>query len=113
MTTVNENRLAMIKALRSDEFDQTRHMLMDADGFCCIGVGLVALRDKFMLRCINLGLDNNSRESYRVWQQAIDADKALKNTLVDMNDDGRSFEEIADYLEDFWGLGDTEEINRG
>lgn len=86
-----------VKALRSDEFEQTRGELANEShsAFCCIGVGYKV--------CIGGNID--ALGSYTL-DRTADAARILglsnrqQLTLVQMNDVSRnSFPEIADYIE--------------
>lgn len=84
-----------IEALRSGEYKQTQHKLKDNIGFCCLGV-LCDLQgadfDAIEMRFGTLSLSTNPSEY-------IGDLGEHSSKLSMMNDDGKSFTEIADYIE--------------
>jgi hypothetical protein len=134
-----EAKKLWIEALRSGEYQQTRSVLHDDNGFCCLGVLCdVAMknwdimsewresteeeRDAQDVLCDGpayafLGQVNVLPEQVMEWAgleknnpdvhgQCDDEDCACDEggewtvTLAELNDDGRSFSEIADMIED-------------
>lgn len=110
--TPEQFRADWITALRSGKYQQTKHVLQDNEGYCCLGVAC-ALYD-----CHVESLE--SRKAVYSFQgitkncYAIDGEKEFPSlkvvdaiglthdnltTLAIMNDAGKSFEEIADRLE--------------
>lgn len=84
-----------IAALRSGKYQQTTHYLKDDDGFCCLGV-----------LCDIQGADFDAiRQQYRTLSlssnpvEYIGMLESEAPWLSQMNDTGRSFAEIADYIE--------------
>lgn len=84
-----------VKALRSGKYEQGGLVLRHENAYCCLGV----------LRHINDPKDNESSD---IEPGAMLSDKQLKRfgfgprtaeKLADMNDEGISFNEIADYIE--------------
>lgn len=87
-----------IVALRSGKYKQCKHRLQSEDGgsYCCLGVYNVVHNIPMVNK---LGADN-----YSAVQELLDQDKSI---LWHMNDSGRkSFEEIADYIEQNYELVD-------
>ena len=78
-----------VAALRSGEYKQCQRVLHDGVGYCCIGVleaisGLAPEKNAVM---IGEGIvDRIGGVNY-------------KSALVSLNDNGKSFSEIADYIE--------------
>lgn len=83
-----------VEALRSGKYSQTMRQLKDDTGFCCLGV-----------LCDIQGADFDAiREEYGTLSLSVNPAKYLKDInnvsfLSLMNDDGKSFSEIADYIE--------------
>lgn len=102
-----------VAALRSGEFKQTQKALFDGNGYCCLGV-LCELAIKDGVRVEKL------ISSERVWfydeesglvpysvqswadinlSPQIRMDSGFNHPLSNINDDGSSFEEIANLIE--------------
>lgn len=90
-------------ALRSGEYAQTRGVLHDSSGFCCLGVlcvvgGAVAKpvgdTDQFKYHGSAFFPDTNQLEKHYGLSDRLAAHLANK-----MNDKGSTFSEIADYIE--------------
>ena len=105
-----------IAALRSGEFNQTRERLADMrrTEHCCLGVLCeLAIKDDVEMevfasvdaRTYFDGDDALLPERVAEWAGMSSRDGALPGffTLADLNDDGRSFEDIADVIEEHWG----------
>lgn len=85
-----------ITALRSGEYKQCKHQLHNNWGHCCLGVAEIVL-----------GLKTEDNEGFillgKKFPKAITG--TVNNNLVvatlafEMNDSGKSFEEIADWIE--------------
>lgn len=98
-----------VKALRSREYKQTTGMLGNKHvGYCCLGVGCV------ISGANDEELDNESiilyRESgYGISKAVLDTipdelkggykENNLVRQLTEMNDEGKTFSEIADWIE--------------
>jgi hypothetical protein len=89
-----------IEALESGEYEQTIGCLRDRKGFCCLGVlcDLPAVPGHWEDRGYrasdqwsSLGLSPDIRE-------LIGIDPAAHENLTQLNDSGRTFKEIAQYL---------------
>ena len=82
-----------IAALRSGEFRQTKDNLHSHDGFCCLGV----------LRHIADPADERTEEYEQLLSdeqlQGFGFSHRIQEHLAQMNDDGESFDVIADYIE--------------
>jgi hypothetical protein len=79
-----------VKALRSGEYKQTRHVLRDDDGHCGLGV-----------LCAVQGIADRQIRGMQFWSDKPEhwPDEDQTKELADMNDTGSSFAEIADYIE--------------
>ena len=112
-----------VKALRSGEYKQGRSCLMDEDGcYCCLGV-----LSKVQGRLNSYGVDGGTGyggssvtlshdNPLRKWLkqaggfpngghvQGVDSngDERPYNELAAMNDNGYTFEQIADVIDAFW-----------
>jgi hypothetical protein len=94
-----------INALRSGEYRQDKTCLRTINGYCCLGVLLDVTKDiskgnwynsVFVHTCYNsrFGISDSLREEFEL------TDEMHKKCIV-MNDvEGKSFTEIADYLEE-------------
>ena len=105
MTTVAE----WVAALRSGKYSQTTGTLRDEVGFCCLGVacdlsdpeGWVDIGQpefRFVYNREDSQLQERSYLPPHIREQ-LGVNNLLEITLVEMNDNGKSFEEIADYIE--------------
>lgn len=73
-----------VKALRSGEYQQTTANLVTDDGFCCLGVLNVVL---------------GATQNY-CFDSKCGLDVGAEGALICLNDDdGKTFAEIADYIE--------------
>lgn len=82
-----------IAALRSGEYKQIQRRLKSSEGFCCLGV-----------LCEIVGKDQNYIEVRSLLGSAGEPERGIVERLFRMNDgdtkvDGKSFPEIADYIE--------------
>lgn len=95
-----EIQLKWLAALRSDDFKQGKHFLHGRNGYCCLGV------------CYRLihGIDPNPRKAMLTKKDFTQIGLhsgfgSLANAnngylhLSDMNDQGMTFNQIADYIE--------------
>jgi hypothetical protein len=99
-----ELRDKWVAALRSGEYKQARGWLSHKGGYCCLGV-----------LCDVAGLSRNHRDPVEfVFNDAgrdddemilgalrkdVDGDGDYAKRLAELNDNGASFDEIADYIE--------------
>jgi hypothetical protein len=118
-------RTKWVKALRSGDFPQTRHALRNESGYCCLGVACDIFSEELGLdtvrRYINdtkfdTAYDHQStvlpqnvadfiglrtREGrFSKYRHGVEAEGHEYEALTTLNDDGVTFEEIADILED-------------
>jgi len=85
-----------VAALRSGDYQQGRDCLLSDGAFCCLGVlcdviGLVVIEDYDTVQ----GASTNC--GYDFLDRYISEDR--RGVLIDKNDEGVSFSEIADYIE--------------
>jgi hypothetical protein len=95
-----------LEALRSGNYEQTRFYLRFGDGYCCLGVLCDLHPDVDWIRNISecafypFGVEErdlgNLPDKASSWSGLTNDQK---NILMSMNDWGKSFEEIADYIE--------------
>lgn len=82
-------KMGWVQALRSGEYQQTRCRLVDTIGHCCLGV----LADQFgMIGACEEGI-------FFVGGECQCLGLGAQQELSSMNDNGKSFEQIADYIE--------------
>ena len=89
-----EFKAAWVAALRSGKYEQGRGVMRKGDRFCCLGVAC---------DLIDPGAWGDGRFGMG-WNGSESPDLPFINTnefvnLVVLNDDGSSFEKIADYIE--------------
>jgi hypothetical protein len=93
-----------LKALRSGEFKQAQGQLRDKGAYCCLGV--LCKVQSIPITRNGLGIPERVKSrgkypsgpfNYGVIWDLITEDKA--RALASLNDDGKSFPEIADYIE--------------
>lgn len=106
------NKKLWIRALRSGEYRQGQGRLCDNNRFCCLGVAYDVLVDgewerkndyanRWGIREIAGSDSNLSTGMLPVYiLDKIELDMYDVNSLVEMNDNGDSFEEIADWIEE-------------
>lgn len=88
-------------ALRSKDFEQTRAGFLEQDGkYCCLGVLCKTQNIDHTGSGLYTILDDANPYVYDVLRGRID-NREIESKLVEMNDnDGKSFAEIADWIED-------------
>lgn len=98
-----------VKALRSGKYKQTQESLQDEIGYCCLGV-LCDVYERKTGKTLPRNEDgelvgsalDNERKVVRKWAGLITTQGVFyssTNSLVDMNDRGMTFKEIADVIE--------------
>lgn len=116
-SNVNKDRLRMwVRALRSGQYQQGKNFLRKDNRYCCLGVAMdLALANG--VKCDNpdwgktallppqvidwFGLDGGATGSRGLNDRLTRASNRMPS---DMNDNGTSFNEIADQLELHYGL---------
>jgi hypothetical protein len=85
-----ELKAKWIGALRSGEYKQGRGKFEHEDKYCCLGV-----------LCVVGGIKPIDGDGIGNWSFTIDAigNSGDPHVLASMNDEGKSFTEIADYIE--------------
>lgn len=108
-----EIKAKWLAALRSGKYKQTSDVLHDERGMCCLGVLIDVVDPKGWKqagwdynRCSYEGEDQLPTAAFceRVGLPApvrkYSTRTTITNKLAEMNDDGKSFTEIADFIED-------------
>ena len=97
-----------VDALRSGEYNQTKASLQD-EGYCCLGVLCKVGEKEGILVNTNSdgkleGVSLSDQGSITEWSGASYFDQSgVQNILMGMNDDdGKTFEEIADHIDNHW-----------
>lgn len=100
-----ELKAKWLEALRSGRYDQTTGQLRNGNCFCCLGV----LCDVFNPNAWEIEGDwsygEGPDQSHEVgvlphnFRITYGIDPVLEALLIEMNDDGRTFSEIANYIE--------------
>jgi hypothetical protein len=93
-----------VKALRSGEYEQTQARLHDEDGFCCLGV-LLDVEHSFdwewdeYAKCWCIDGNHIHLPGFE-FNHEYKLSVSEEETLAGMNDDGCTFPEIADWIEE-------------
>jgi hypothetical protein len=111
------------KALRSGKYKQTKNVLFDGEGYCCLGVACIVAGAKFEKRKDNDSQHYGGQYYYVVNDDDSEDDKVLPDkimkkmgmktpegtyntnkslALTGLNDDGKSFNKIADFIEKYY-----------
>lgn len=87
-------RSKWLKALRSGKFKQAKKTLYDKEtgGYCCLGVLCSINGSKETLNSDNKGLG--------MYGGSCGINEDQRCHLANMNDNGKNFKQIADYIED-------------
>jgi hypothetical protein len=101
---MNDNAKKWVEALRSGRYEQGAGKLRYNDSFCCLGVACHLSADELELEVkVVDGLykynDNGGYLPIAV-KEWLGITEGLMLDLVDMNDNGRSFDEIANQIEE-------------
>lgn len=117
---IYERAMELVVALRSGKYEQGKDQLHDGNKFCCLGVaceisdkGKWDRNDYYSIEGIERAHGNLPRTVQRYFGFKTDYagfdfifrpsnDVIGYASLVDMNDAGRSFSEIADFIERYW-----------
>lgn len=92
-----------VKALRSGEYCQTAGQLVDEYGYCCLGVLAEECGEPELWKYSNYDKEwvySGSVSDLRKSKSEFNLSAKDRNKLMDMNDSGKSFEEIADWIEE-------------
>lgn len=97
-----EIKAKWIEALRSGKYQQTAGTLRNNDGFCCLGVLCDVMGSTWDEHGTAESPDGRFRSAYLLAHELKDAiglSDFRQSILFEMNDCGKSFPEIADYIE--------------
>jgi len=121
MATIRENREQWIKALESGRYKQTTGQLRNIDGYCCLGVLCNIHKDKehkweydhvfttpiyndefgFLWHLTRFEYFEMPPDSFL---DKVKVDKSLAEELANMNDNRKTFKEIAAFLRKKWRM---------
>lgn len=95
-----------VKALRSGKYKQTKRLLQDVNGHCCLGV-LCEISPTKPLMNSSKFLSGNTLISQERVQNWAELQSSAGNTdddhsLASLNDEGYTFDEIADIIQLLW-----------
>lgn len=91
-----------VEALRSGKYSQTSGRLRRQDGFCCLGV-LCDLMDT--TKWIENPLNNWTYGEFESKNyDMLRGDLPITQKLINMNDTGKTFDQIADYIEENYNV---------
>lgn len=105
-----ELKARWLVALRSGKYKQTRRVLKNDAGFCCLGVLCDLINPNVWVKSPSGGYNHNDGVSSTPSSEIPSASKTgitdldhagrgAAGILANMNDHGKSFREIADYIE--------------
>lgn len=93
-----------VKDLRSGNYKQTERTLVDSNGYCCLGVYACVTTKKYTEEnCVSKEKPEGTPEAYNWIKEDLHnrgIDIEIKEDLMDMNDSGSSFSDIADRIEE-------------
>jgi hypothetical protein len=96
-----------VKALRSGKYPQTDGALRRENSFCCLGVlcdvlGAIWLPDKGLPKFANRFMTDRGEQTQLSFERLNELvlDEKQQAKLINMNDNGISFDEIAGYIEE-------------
>lgn len=114
-----------LAALRSGEYKQTLYKLWRpttdslaiigkrSSGYCCLGVAgiICGVPSHYLAKYTQYASFASGLEIDLVpWELHTDKNKAFVTTLMSMNDSGKTFTEIADWIEDHTEFYEEEEV---
>ena len=106
MTEIPGNIQQWLQELRSGQHTQTSRTLKrnlggGSVGYCCLGVYVEKVKGK---RVAAVAESNSADEGAVKWYNLCEKDLGdLKDEVAIMNDNGNSFDEIANYVENYFG----------
>lgn len=93
-----EVKAKWVSALRGGEVKQCRRFLHDSGSFCCIGV-LATVQGVDFKADSRFQERDDIQTSWLPPSLRAGLDLDMMNRLANMNDEGKTFAEIADYIE--------------
>ena len=119
-------RDAWVEALRSGEYEQSKHMLHSNRGWCCLGIAADIFKETLDLKVDKVLYEEGGFETFynyesQILPRAVQKHLGLNTpeglfksprregahpgeTLSSVNDEGATFEQIATMLEDYEDL---------
>lgn len=90
-----------LKALRSGEYPQGQDRLTDGVKYCCLGVACEVAGVKKIPKNYQFipSAIADPKKQFKKVPQILKGDQSVPRELAHLNDDGKSFKEIADYIE--------------
>lgn len=94
-----------VEALRGEKYQQTKKRLRDESGYCCLGVLCEVLQGKIEGFQWQEGQASYKGESNKLdlpstLNEEIGLPGMYEDALVSMNDSGKTFNKIADWIEE-------------
>ncbi len=104
---IEERKNELVAALRSGKYQQSRKTLRNSTGFCCLGVacdisGISEWDDKYEYDGCESILPKSVMEYYGFCSSGGWLKNGDEIGLAKMNDAGKSFDEIADFIDAHW-----------
>lgn len=96
---LNPNAQAWVAALRSGKYQQCKEKLTDGCGFCCLGVASVICHNPDPGWEHQLGLGPKVQQWLGLGHREGELLEGQYRFLSAMNDNGETFDEIADIIE--------------
>lgn len=97
MGMTKELKQQWIEALRSGEYKQIKNILKDEIGYCCLGVLCDIIPDWTISEDGDSVVELGRYNTYDKIEKILGVDSTTLTTMND--DDGKTFAEIADYIE--------------
>ncbi len=96
-----EVKAKCLAALRSGKYQQAQGWLRDSDGFCCLGVIADVTAPEKWVACRDNTFHHDGHAALLSdrFRESIGMRSSLQDKLTSMNDEGKSFTEIADWIE--------------
>lgn len=94
MSVSKKDMKKWVDALRSSDYKQCTNQLHDGVGYCCLGVMAKVVygnKDTYLM--------DGLPDTYSRLEKDLKDHGIYSEALISMNDEGNSFEKIADYIE--------------
>lgn len=103
MRMSQEIKTKWIEALRSGEYKQGKDILKNENGaYCCLGVLQMCVQGEVEMERDGVPAAMLSRDFCKILDPEFDTDTfvpKLAHELADLNDEGKTFEYLADFIE--------------
>lgn len=106
----DDKKLKWIEALESGKYSQCKGTLRGEDGFCCLGVWLDLQGVELEVEVFNPEENSLFEGPKHLYTQTWEDLGDFQDTGIQMNDQGKTFEEIAAKAREFYELPKKEEI---